>query len=263
MDLLFPIVFGLTALGSAITALPTLLMEWQRKESPDVLFYVATSRPVVALSIDDGPSEATPEILEVLAENDAHATFFVIGENVIERPDLARRLVDEGHELGHHMMLDEPSIDLPADAFRERFAEMDAILDGLGGSALFRPASGWYDNRMVEDAARLGYRTVLGSVYPFDAQIPFPTLSTWYMRQLIKSGSVLILHDGPERGPRTARVLRTLLPELRAQGVDIVTVSSLLELEEGGPTGPAPDRAEAGCAAPCSASSSPARGGAR
>jgi peptidoglycan-N-acetylglucosamine deacetylase len=231
MEILFAIAFGLTALGSAITALPTLIMEWQRTESPEVLFYVPTREPVVALTIDDGPSPATAEILEVLAENDAHATFFVIGEHVREHPELARRLVLEGHELGHHMMVDEPSIDLPAEAFRAHLAEMDGILDDLGGSKVFRPASGWYNDRMIDEAAGLGYRTVLGSVYPFDAQIPFPAVSTWYMRQLVGPGSILILHDGPERGPRTVEVLRALLPDLRARGMKVVTVSSLAARE--------------------------------
>jgi peptidoglycan-N-acetylglucosamine deacetylase len=233
MGILFAVVFGLTALGSAVTVLPTLFMEWKRSESPEVLFYVGTREPVVALTIDDGPSAATPEILEVLAANEAQATFFVIGENVRARPELASRLLAEGHELGHHMMVDEPSIEMPAEAFRSHFQEMDGILRGLGGSDLFRPASGWYDDRMVEDAARLGYRTVLGSVYPFDAQVPFPQVSTWYMRQLIGPGSIMVLHDGPERGPRTAEVLRALLPELRARGMRVVSVSKLLELEGG------------------------------
>jgi peptidoglycan/xylan/chitin deacetylase (PgdA/CDA1 family) len=232
MDFLLPLVFGLTVLGSAFVAGPALVIEWKRSESPEVLFSVDTSRPVVALTIDDGPSEATPEILEVLARNDARATFFVIGEHVRAHPDLAQRLVDEGHELGHHMMGDEPSIDLPPETFRARFDEMDEILDQLGGSTVFRPGSGWYDDRMVEDAAQRGYRTVLGSVYPFDAQVPFPKLSTWYMRQLVAPGSVLILQDGPERGPRTAEVLRSLLPELRSRGFDVVPVSELQALED-------------------------------
>jgi len=231
MGILFAIAFGLTALGSAVTALPTLFMEWKRSESPEVLFYVGTREPVVALTIDDGPSPATPEILEVLAENDAHATFFVIGHHVREHPDLARRMVAEGHELGHHMMVDEPSIDLAVGAFRAGFEEMDGILDEFGQSTFFRPGSGWYDDRMVDDAARLGYRTVLGSVYPFDAQIPFSTLSTWYMRQLVGPGSIMILHDGPERGLRTARVLRSLLPDLRSRGIRVVTLSTLTKLE--------------------------------
>lgn len=231
MEIAFAIVFGLTALGSAVTALPTLVMEWKRAESPEVLFYVDTEEPVVALSIDDGPSEATQEILDVLAANDARATFFVIGEQVGRHPELTRRLVADGHELGHHMMVDEPSIELAPETFRARFEEMDDILDDFGGSDVFRPASGWYDDRMVEDAARLGYRTVLGSVYPFDAQVPFPKVSTWYMRQLTSPGSILILHDGPERGPRTAEVLRALLPELRARGIRVVPVGELRSYE--------------------------------
>jgi peptidoglycan/xylan/chitin deacetylase (PgdA/CDA1 family) len=231
MGILFSIVLGLVALGSAATTIPTLAMEWERSRTPEVLFYVGTRQPVVALTIDDGPSAATLEILDVLAANDARATFFVIGEHVRDDPDLTSRMISEGHELGHHMMADEPSIDLPPEIFRERFAEMDALLEELGGSTVFRPASGWYDERMVADAASLGYRTVLGSVYAFDAQVPYPKLSRWYMRQLIRPGSVLILHDGPERGPRTAEVLRTLLPELRARGFRVVPVTDLMRLE--------------------------------
>jgi len=231
MELLVPILIGLSLLGSAVTAIPTLIMEWARHDSPEVVFYVDTPHPVVALTIDDGPSTATAEILEVLAAHDARATFFVIGDHVRKEPELARRMLAEGHELGHHMMFDQRSIDLPPDTFRARFDEMDAMLDELGGSTVFRPASGWYDDRMIAEAASRGYTTVLGSVYPFDAQIPFASVSTWYMRQLVVPGSVLVLHDGPERGQRTAEVLRALLPELRARGFRVVPVTELMVLE--------------------------------
>lgn len=241
MEFLVPILIGLSFLGSAVTAIPTLVMEWARHESPEVVFHVTTSEPVVALTIDDGPSTATAEILEVLAAHDARATFFVVGDHVRKEPELARRMVAEGHELGHHMMFDEPSIDLPSETFRARFDEMDALLDELGGSVVFRPASGWHDDRMIAEAAGRGYTTVLGSVYPFDAQIPFASVSTWYMRQLVASGSVLVLHDGPERGQRTADVLRALLPELRARGFRVVPVTELMALE-----GPAPVAARTG-----------------
>jgi len=231
MKLLLALAFGAAAI---VTALPTLVLEWWRADSPQVLFYVGTEEPVVALTIDDGPSSATAEILAVLAENGANATFFVIGDHVREYPELTRRLIDEGHELGHHMMEDAPSIDLSPEAFRSQLEEMDQVLDAYGVSTVFRPASGWFDERMVEEAAQLGYRTVLGSVYPFDAQLPFPTPATWYIRQLIGPGSILILHDGAERGLRTADILRALLPELRARGIRVVTVSELTTLERSG-----------------------------
>lgn len=228
MEPLISILVGLTVVGSALTAIPTVMVEWIRHESPEVLFHADTNQPVVALSIDDAPSTATPEILDVLAENGVHATFFLIGSNVREHPELARRLVSEGHELGHHMMEDRPSIELSRREFRKRFREMDHILQGLGGSRLFRPASGWYNQWMVDEAAGLGYRTVLGSVYPFDAQIPFPALARYYISQHVAPGAILVLHDGPERGPRTAEVLRQVLPELRRRGFRVVTVSELL-----------------------------------
>jgi peptidoglycan/xylan/chitin deacetylase (PgdA/CDA1 family) len=223
------LLLGLALLGSALTALPTLVVEWARRESPEVVFQVDTRAPFVALTIDDGPSSATPEILEVLREFGVHATFFVVGEHVADHPELTRRLVAEGHELGHHMMVDAPSIDLSPEAFRRRFREMDRVLDGLGGSRVFRPASGWYDARMVREAASLGYRTVLGSVYPFDAQLPSPGFASWYVRRRSSPGAILVLHDGPERGRRTAQVLRSVLADLRDRGYGVVPVSELVD----------------------------------
>lgn len=233
MELAVTILIGLSFLGSAVVSLPNLAVEWAKRSAPEVVFSVETSDSLVALSIDDGPSSSTPEILDVLERQGARATFFLIGENVDARPDAARRIREAGHELGHHMMEDRPSKELAHDAFDARFDAMDRRLDALGGGRLFRPGSGWYDDRMIEVAADRGYRTVLGSVYPFDAHLPAPGLLSWYVRQNTVPGSILVLHDGPERGGRTAEVLRSVLPELRRRGFRIVTVSELLDAREG------------------------------
>jgi peptidoglycan-N-acetylglucosamine deacetylase len=221
-------VFGLALGGALLTAIPILAVEWARRQSPDVVFYAETSRPVVALTVDDGPSAATAEILDVLDEHGVHATFFVIGSHLDEHPDVLARLIADGHELGHHMMHDERSIDLPPDTFAARFATMDSMLSELGGSHVFRPGSGWYDDRIVATAARHGYRTVLGSVYPFDAQLPLPRLASWYVLRHAAPGAIVVLHDGAERGPRTAEVLRRVLPELHRRGYEVVPVSTML-----------------------------------
>jgi peptidoglycan-N-acetylglucosamine deacetylase len=229
MDLAVSIAIGLTLLGSAVIALPNLVVEWAKRSTPEVVFSVGTDLKLVALSIDDGPSSATAEILEVLDEHQARATFFLIGEHVNQEPELARRIVDAGHEVAHHMMQDRPSRELPEELFQERFDEMDRILDELGGSRLFRPGSGWYDDRMIEVADERGYRTVLGSVYPFDAHLPWSGFHGWYLSQNTAPGSIIVLHDGPERGRRTAETLRSILPELKRQGYQVVSVSALLD----------------------------------
>jgi peptidoglycan-N-acetylglucosamine deacetylase len=233
MSFALPVVLGLTFLGSALLSLPTLVVEWGKRGGTEVVFSAVIDEPVVALTIDDGPSESTEEILEVLREHEVQATFFVIGDHVRERPDLARRMVEEGHELGHHMMEDRPSRALPPAEFDDRFRAMERILGEHGGSGVFRPGSGWYDDRMVETAAARGYRTVLGSVYPFDAHLPWAGFHSWYVLETISPGDIIVLHEGPERGPRTVEVLRAVLPELQRQGYRVVTVSDLLSMESG------------------------------
>lgn len=225
---------GFTLAGAVLNALPTLLVEFVRRDSPEVVFSADTPRSMIALSIDDGPSPATAEILDVLRQHNVRATFFVIGEQLTAWPELAARIVAEGHELGHHMLRDEPSIELPPDSFVAHFERVDAKLEVLGGSTLFRPGSGWFDERMVAEASLRGYRTVLGSIYPFDAHLPFPRFASWFVQQQAAPGGIVVLHDGAERGVRTAEVLRRVLPNLQRRGFDVVTVSELLTTAEPG-----------------------------
>jgi peptidoglycan-N-acetylglucosamine deacetylase len=232
MNLAVPIILGLTFLGSALASLPALAVEWGKRTTPEVVFSAEISKPVVALTIDDGPSSATLEILEVLREHESRATFFLIGTHLEADMELSERILEEGHELGHHMMEDRPTRSLPPETFEARFTAMDELLAGLGGSRVFRPGSGWYNDEMVEFAAGRGYRTVLGSVYPFDTHLPWTGFSSWYVLETVTPGAIVVLHDGPERGLRTADVLRAILPELRRQGYRVVPVSELLSLEE-------------------------------
>jgi peptidoglycan-N-acetylglucosamine deacetylase len=227
-QLVLAIAAGIALVGSAAATLPALVVEWSKWQGADVVFHADVSRRIVALTIDDGPSETTSEILDVLAEHGVGATFFVIGSHIDDHPAVVGRIVAEGHELGHHMLHDERSIALAPDTFATRFERVDSVLAGLGGSTVFRPGSGWFDARMVKVAARHGYRTVLGSVYPFDAQLSSVGLASWYMLQHASPGSIMVLHDGPERGARTAEVLRRVLPELRRRGYAVVPVSDLL-----------------------------------
>ncbi len=229
MQFVLPILAAAALVGSTVIALPTLVVEWASRSSPPVLFHFPTEEPVLALTIDDGPSEATNEILDVLAEHDARATFFLIGENVEAKPEIVHRILAEGHELGHHMMKDRPSRAMEQDDFEARFREMDLILDRFGGTAFFRPGSGWYNDEMVGFAAEQGYITVLGSVYPFDATIPWTGFIAWYLRQHMGPGDIVVLHDGQQRGERTAEVLRRVLPELAERGLRVETLTGLSE----------------------------------
>ena len=138
---------GLVAAGGFVLAAPPLLVDRVERASPDVLFSGPADRKVVALTIDDGPAERTGAILDALAENGARATFFLIGSRVEKRPDVVRRIVDAGHEIGNHTMEETASIRLAPEELERQLRETDALLSGYADPRWFRPGSGWYDTK--------------------------------------------------------------------------------------------------------------------
>jgi peptidoglycan/xylan/chitin deacetylase (PgdA/CDA1 family) len=82
---------------------------------------------------------------------------------------------------------------------------------------------------MVATMTRQGYRCALGSVYSYDATIPWVAFSVWYIRRNVRPGAILVLHDGGARGERTIRVLRAVLPYLQSQGFRVVSLSELAQ----------------------------------
>lgn len=198
--------------------------------SPEILYFVETDRQAVALTIDDGPdAEATPRILDVLARHGARATFFLITERIPGNEEVVRRMLAEGHEIGNHMTRDEPSISLSAEAFERELLEAHEVLSGFAGPRWFRPGSGYFDREMLATAERHGYTTVLGSAYPFDSEIPSTSYAERHIIANVRSGSIIIIHDVGERGLRTAATLDAVLPELKARGFQVGTLSQLID----------------------------------
>ena len=195
---------------------------------PEVLYSAATDRPVIALTIDDGPDpQTTPLILDVLAQNHATATFFVIAERIRGNESLMRRIVSEGHEIGNHMTRDEPSIKLTAADFESELLNAHRVLSAYSQPRWFRPGSGWYDEQMLATVGKQQYRCALGSIYPFDTLIPSSWLAQKMILAMARPGKIMILHDCGRRGLRTAQTLAAIIPILQQRGFRICTLSEL------------------------------------
>jgi hypothetical protein len=82
---------------------------------------------------------------------------------------------------------------------------------------------------MVAAMEQQGYRCALGSIYPYDAQISSASLSAGYIMANVRPGSIIILHEGGDRGRRTVEVLRRVLPALKKRGYRVVSLSELNE----------------------------------
>ena len=229
---------------------PAVLIRFFARRWPDVLWEVPLPPPpaasetgtgdnkLVALTIDDAPSSHTRGILEALAESDARATFFVIGGQVSGREEALAEVVRAGHELGNHGMHDEPARGLAGEELRDQIETVQGMIRAAyeaGGRPVptgryFRPGSGFFSQRMREVVAGMGYRLVLGGVYPHDAQIGYWWLNARHILSMVRPGAIIICHD---RRSWTVPMLRKALPELKRKGYRVVTVTELLEAAKG------------------------------
>jgi peptidoglycan/xylan/chitin deacetylase (PgdA/CDA1 family) len=211
---------------------PSVLIRYFQWKWPDVLWQVSTSSKVVALTIDDVPSEYSAEIMQILEENDATATFFVIGAQVPGRESILQDLIQHGNELGNHAMHDEPSRALKDSTLIEEIHTVEERINAAYNSVgvdlppkYFRPGSGFFSNTMRSLLSRLGYRLVLGSIYPHDPQISLWRVNANHILSMLRPGAIIICHD---RRSWTVPMLRNVLPKIRQQGYQIVTVTQLL-----------------------------------
>lgn len=211
---------------------PTYLVRYFQWRWSDVLWRVPTTSKVIALTIDDGPCEYTNEIMQILNSNGATATFFIIGSQVLGQEKTLQDLIRNGNELGNHAMHDEPSRSLSdatlVDQIRAvegKIHEAYTTVDARSPPKYFRPGSGFFSGRMRKMLGRLGYRLVLGSIYPHDPQIPFWRINASHILSMLEPGGIIICHD---RRSWTAPMLRKVLPEIRRKGYRITTVTELL-----------------------------------
>lgn len=211
---------------------PAFVVRYFQRRWSDVLWRVSTSSKIVALTIDDGPSEYTDEIIQILKTSGASATFFIIGSHVAGHEETLQDLIRKGSELANHAMHDEPSRSL-SDAIlvsqiqsvEEMLHKAYAAVDEEPPPKYLRPGSGFFSERMRKMLGRLGYRLVLGSIYPHDPHIPFWRINASHILSMLRPGGIIVCHD---RRSWTIPMLRKVVPEIRRKGYRIVTITSLL-----------------------------------
>ncbi|HEX5594495.1 MAG TPA: bifunctional polysaccharide deacetylase/glycosyltransferase family 2 protein [Micromonosporaceae bacterium] len=190
----------------------------------------------IALTFDDGPDPHwTPQVLDLLARHDAHATFFVVGARVNEHPELVRRILAEGHELGSHTFT---HADLSALPDWRRDLELTLTRNAIAGATgrqatLFRPPFSSRTDALSNDdldalrvAARTGHIAVLTDRDTVDWRRPgVNAIVAAAKPERPGDGAVVLLHDGGGDRAQTIAALKVLLPELAAEGYRFTTIS--------------------------------------
>lgn len=232
-----------------LLAQPRWLLNWAARLKPGALYAitVATDAPptavalTVALTIDDGPSAATADILAVLARYDTRATFFNISDHLPGYEGVVAEAIAAHHELGNHLTADEASIRLSPKAFEADLLAAAQVWQPYVSSSLrwLRPGMGFYSASMVATAQRHGYRLALGSVFPYDTHVPFSGFAIAFILSTLQPGDIIVLHDGESkgstgkgRGQRTVNTLKKVLPALQARGYTVTTLTNLIGAAE-------------------------------
>jgi len=229
-----------TATPGVMTRAYRRLLRKTGKFHPRALFHVDQVRdPVVALTIDDGPSERTGEILDLLHRHDSRATFFLHTDplqNHVPGPSLIPQMLDSGHEVANHMPEDRFSIRLSPREFESEFVRAHQFFVDAGHRPrFFRAAGGFFHvDHMLPCLQRLDYyeRFIMASYLPWDVYLPFPDFYSQHLAAGAFPGAILVLHDGEEQGSdrldRTLETLSLLLPRLRARGFRIEPLGQVM-----------------------------------
>ena len=199
-------------------------------------------RRSLALTFDDGPSHASPALLDLLAAEHIRATFFLCGKNAQRHPEIVRRIRDSGHEIGNHTFSHarlcprlgfKLNLRSPAAIYRE-LAATQQTLHHIAATTprLFRAPYGlrWFG--LAAAQRKLGLLGVLWTVMPHDWEWTAPRIVR-HVLDLITPGGILCLHDGRDIRPHVdlsemLAALGQLIPALRGAGYRFETVSALL-----------------------------------
>ena len=192
------------------------------------------TRPAIALTFDDGPSESTAELLEILARHKAPATFFQCGTSVRRLPQVAREVAAAGHEIGNHSDT-HPKLHFKSRAFiYGELASAQETIQAVTGlrPRYFRAPYGvrWFGLREAQQ--RLGLMGVMWTTIARDWKLAAPGM----VARLLEgagNGAILCLHDGRAAQPRPdvrgmLEAMRELLPKLMERGFHFEKVTDIL-----------------------------------
>jgi peptidoglycan-N-acetylglucosamine deacetylase len=178
----------------------------------------------IAIGFDDGPSSFTSRVLRILNRFDAHATFFVIGQEVRGRGEVMRTVLDAGNEIGNHTMHHRP---YPT---RADLAATNRLIDRATGfrPCLFRPPGGNVNRGLIRRADSEGLTTIAWNVDPRDWSNPGSRAIAANVIRHARRGSIVVMHDGGGNRRQTISALPRILSHFEDRGYEFVTVTELL-----------------------------------
>ncbi len=190
----------------------------------------------VSLSFDDAPDERfTPQILDILAEHKIKATFFIVGDRALKHPELVKRILDEGHDIGNHSYDHVLFTKLTLDKFKYQINETNRIIKSITGSTprFIRPPYGEINEEQMKWSKGKDFIIVNWDVDSEDwKNDPSSEQIIDNIKKTLQSGSIILQHAGGGKGQSlmgTIEALPKIIKLLQERGYEIVKISQLLD----------------------------------
>lgn len=207
--------------------------------SPDNHIYAANRNAgkLVALTFDDGPHPVyTGQILDILKIHNASATFFVIGKNAEEYPELIKREVAEGHEIGNHTYSHPNMKNISVDEALDEIKKTQDIIFEIAGESpvIFRSPGGIFSEELVGAVMGINCKSILWSWKQDTRDWSKPGVKSIVDTVInnINDGDIILFHDYNSAGSPTPAALEIIIPKLKEMGYSFVTVSELIAAKE-------------------------------
>ena len=185
---------------------------------------VDPAAPMVALTFDDGPNpEYTTRILEVLNENYSHATFFVVGTNAEKYPDVLKAISSSGNEIGNHTYSHANLTELNTEEVEEQIDKVNRAVKKATGevATVIRPPYGAFDESVL---GQLQEPVILWDLDTEDWESRNAQTIVDHVMEEVEDGDIILMHDIYDS---TAEAVELLVPKLKEQGYQIVSVSEM------------------------------------
>ena len=196
------------------------------------------NKKVIALTFDDGPSEYTPKYLDILKEKGVKATFFNIGRAIENLPEIHKRVVEEGHQVGSHTYSHPDLKTLSKEEKRENIQNCIKIIKETSGvdTAMLRPPYGSFSLQEWKDTADFLKMNVRWDIDTEDWKKPGAKVIEQRVLSEAYSGAIVLMHDGGGEREQDIEALPHIIDGLKAEGYEFVTIDELVKLhaEEAG-----------------------------
>jgi len=206
------------------------------------IYHIGCTDKLVALTFDDGPSPIwTPQILDALKESGVKATFFMLGRHVEEYPEIARRVKDEGHDIGNHSYKHPNLLFYNKYQLKDEILKAEEVIKTATGvtTKYFRPPKAWLSKREKKKIKEMGYEVILWSLNSKDWVTFDDKYIIRYLVKNVRPGDIILFHDSGgafsvEGGDRHETVLTIprLVEKLKEKGYRFVTITELLKCKE-------------------------------